>query len=68
VNHGERWNSIPMQKLGNSYRGSVPANYTNSPYPMQYYFELHTKDAATLHPPLNPTLSNQPYYSVKPTS
>jgi hypothetical protein len=68
VNHGERWISVPMQKAGHSYRGGVPASYTNSPYPVQYYFELHTKDAATLHPPLNPTLSNQPYYSVMPTS
>jgi hypothetical protein len=66
VNHGERWNSVPMQKAGSSYSGVVPASYTNSPYPMQYYFELHTIDAATLHPPLNPTLSNQPYYSVMP--
>jgi hypothetical protein len=68
VNHGERWISTPMQKTGNTYSGVVPASYTNSSYPMQYYFELHTKDAATLHPPFNPTLSNQPYYSVMPES
>ena len=68
VNHGERWISVPMRQSGDSYRGVVPASYTNSPYPMQYYFELHTKDAATLHPPFNPTLSNQPYFSVMPAS
>jgi hypothetical protein len=68
VNHGERWISTPMQKTGSTYSGVVPASYTNSSYPMQYYFELHTKDAATLHPPFNPTLSNQPYYSAMPAS
>jgi hypothetical protein len=64
VNHGERWLSVPMQKSGNSYSVAVPASYTNSPYPMQYYFELRTVDAAMLHPPFNSTLSNQPYYTV----
>jgi hypothetical protein len=62
VNHGERWVSAPMQKTGEAHSGSIPASYTSSPYPLQYYFELRTTDAATLHPPFNPTFSNQPYY------
>jgi hypothetical protein len=33
-----------------------------TPYPLQYYFEFRTADAATLHPPFNPTFSNKPYY------
>lgn len=64
VNQGERWSSAPMQKSGSTCSFSIPASYTGSPYPMQYYFELHTKDHATLHPPFNPTLSNQPYYAI----
>jgi hypothetical protein len=64
VNHGERWLSAPMQKTGNAHRASVPGSYTNSPYPLQYYFELRMADAAILHPPFNPTLSNQPYYAI----
>jgi|SRR5579871_896545 len=64
VNHGERWLSVPMQKTDNAHCASVPASYTNSPYPLQYYFELHTMEAATLHPPFNSTLSNQPYYAI----
>ncbi len=66
VNQGERWSSVPMQKAANDYVASIPGGYTNSPYPLQYYFELHTADAATLHPPFNPTLSNQPYYAIMP--
>ena len=62
VNHGERWLSTPMQQTGASHNSAIPAAYTDSPYPLQYYFELHTAAAATLHPAFNPTLSNQPYY------
>ena len=41
----------------------IPAKYTQSPYPLQYYFELRSKDAATLYPALNATLSNHPYFA-----
>jgi hypothetical protein len=64
VNHGERWLSLPMLKTGNAHNGLISGSYTNSPYPLQYYFELRTKDAATLHPAFNPTFSNQPYYVI----
>jgi hypothetical protein len=68
VNHGERWLSTPMQHVesrsGDLHSAAIPAAYTDSPYPLQYYFELHAADAATLHPAFNPTLSNQPYYSI----
>jgi hypothetical protein len=64
VNHGERWLSTPMQHQGTMHKAAIPAAYTRSPYPLQYYFELHTATAATLHPAFNPTLSNQPYYAV----
>jgi hypothetical protein len=55
-----------MQKARNVHSASVAGSYTNSPYPLQYYFELHTVNAATLHPPFNPTFSNQPYYAIMP--
>lgn len=64
VNQGERWLSVPMNRSGDAHSATIPQSYTNSPYPLQYYFEFHTADAATLHPPFNPTLSNQPYYAI----
>jgi hypothetical protein len=64
VNHGERWLSTPMKQTGAAHTAAIPAAYTDSPYPLQYYFELHTATAATLHPAFNPTLSNQPYYAI----
>ena len=64
VNHGERWLSTPMQRTASVHTAAIPAAYTNSPYPLQYYFELRTAISATLHPPFNPTLSNQPYFAI----
>jgi hypothetical protein len=64
VNQGERWRSTPMQRSGANHAASIPADYTQSPFPLQYYFELRTTAAATLYPALNPTLSNQPYFAI----
>jgi hypothetical protein len=64
VTHGERWLSTPMQHTNLTHTAPIPAAYTDSPYPLQYYFELRTATSATLHPAFNPTLSNQPYYAI----
>ena len=64
VNHGERWRSTPMQSAAATHTAAIPAAYTASPYPLQYYFELHTVSSAGFHPALNETLSNQPYFAI----
>jgi hypothetical protein len=53
-----------MRRAGNSFAAHIPGAYTGSPYPLQYYFELHSASAAVLDPAFNATLSNQPYYAV----
>ncbi|HZP05300.1 MAG TPA: hypothetical protein VFB43_10395 [Terracidiphilus sp.] len=65
VNQAERWRSVEMSSSGGNYSAAIPADYTQSPYPLQYYFALaHAADSAWLYPGLNPTLSNQPYYAI----
>ena len=64
VNHAERWRSEPMRRAGAEFTAAIPGDYTASPYPLQYYFELRTATAAVLHPAFNTTLSNQPYYAL----
>jgi hypothetical protein len=64
VNHGERWRSVSMQHSAGSHSAAIPADYTNSLYPLQYYFELRTASDASLYPALNSTWSNQPYYAI----
>jgi hypothetical protein len=65
VNQGERWLSVDMQSGSGGYTASIPGDYTDSPYPLQYYFELRGgSGAAWFHPAFNSTLSNQPYYAI----
>ncbi|MGB6743500.1 MAG: hypothetical protein WBE38_07540, partial [Terracidiphilus sp.] len=65
VNQAERWLWAEMQSGDGGYTAAIPADYTQSPYPLQYYFELaHANNAASLYPGFNATLSNQPYYAI----
>ena len=64
VNHGERWRSLAMSQEGDSFRAAIPGAYTNSPYPLQYYFVLQSGAQAALYPGFNASLSNQPYFAV----
>jgi hypothetical protein len=65
VNQGERWLSVQMQPSHNGYGAVIPADYTNSVFPLQYYFAFQRgTDAAWLYPAFNATLSNQPYYAI----
>jgi hypothetical protein len=66
VNQAERFQSAEMQAAGNTYRASIPGAYTDSPYPLQYYFELREGPArAWLHPGFAPDLANQPYFVLR---
>ncbi|HEV2126695.1 MAG TPA: hypothetical protein VGW38_28380, partial [Chloroflexota bacterium] len=48
------------------YRATIPVTYTDSPYPLVYFFHIRdASDRAWLHPGLDETLSNQPYYLLR---
>ena len=65
VNQAERWQSIAMEKEHRAFHSPIPGDYTNSPFPLQYYFELRRGTAeAWLYPAFNSTLSNQPYFAI----
>jgi len=69
VNHAERYETVEMQLTGKSFRATIPADYTDSLYPLQYYFEL--KDGskkAWLFPGFTAELTNQPYFVIRMTS
>jgi hypothetical protein len=65
VTQAERFQTVEMQKQDTRYRASIPGAYMESPYPVQYYFELKTAAWATLHPGFSVNLDNQPYYVVR---
>jgi hypothetical protein len=66
VNQAERWQSAAMDRKGQSYLATIPAAYSDSPYPLQYYFELKlAPDRAWLYPGFPADLAGQPYFVIR---
>jgi hypothetical protein len=64
VNQAETWRTVEL-------RGSaqIPASYTQTEYPIQYYFEVKAGPANTLlHPGLPKDFSHPPYYIIRQNS
>jgi hypothetical protein len=64
VNQAERYGVAEMKSREGAYRAVIPAAYTQSPFPLQYYFELKGAGQVWLHPGFAPALDNQPYFVV----
>jgi hypothetical protein len=65
VNHAERFETEEMHILGSGYQATIPATYTDTQYPIQYYIELKDgPDKAWLYPGFMPDFANQPYFVV----
>lgn len=65
VNQGDRFQALLMQPSGKRFLATIPADYTNSSYELQYYFEIqHAPGSASLYPGFAPDLANQPYFVV----
>ncbi|MDP9175675.1 MAG: hypothetical protein M3O30_17670 [Planctomycetota bacterium] len=70
VNQAELYKSVEMQRQGDVYQASIPADYTNSPFSLQYYFELRqavvpAPSAVTqgaMYPGFGADFTGQPYY------
>jgi hypothetical protein len=66
VNQADEYQIAKMSEQGGRFRAVIPAEYTDSPYPLMYYFELHDPGGrAWLYPGLNQDLTNQPYFVVR---
>jgi hypothetical protein len=66
VNQAERWQREPMKSDGRLWRAAIPAEYTQAPYAMQYYFELkEAPESAALYPGFGEQLTGQPYFVVR---
>ncbi len=66
VNQADHYHVVEMARSGATYRTIIPADYTNSPYALEYFFELRNQSGqAWLYPGSNATLDNQPYYVVE---
>jgi hypothetical protein len=66
VNQAERWRDTAMEGRDRVFHAEIPADYTQSRYPLEYYFELRDgSESAALYPGFNAELSNQPYFVVR---
>ena len=66
VNQAERYQMVEMRLQSGTHRASIPAAYTDSRFPLQYYFELREGlDRASLYPGFMPDLANVPYFVVR---
>jgi hypothetical protein len=55
-----------MKNGAEGWSATIPAVYTDSPFPLQYFFELRA-GASWLYPSLGTNFCNQPYFFVKPS-
>ena len=65
VDQAERWQNMPMTWRDQAYRATIAADYSRSPYPLQYYFEVREGSASSLYPGFGPALNGQPYFLVR---
>ncbi len=66
VNQAEHYEVAQMQPQGGKLLATIPASYTDSKYPLQYYFEVRqSPEKAWLYPGFNAEQTNQPYYVVR---
>jgi hypothetical protein len=66
VNQAETWQMIEMELSGADYHAVIAADYTDSPFPLQYHFQIRADSgSAWLHPGLEPGWHGQPYFVVR---
>ena len=65
VNQSKKWIKRKLVKIKNVYNVTIPANFTDTDYPIQYYFEFENKQFSSFAPGFNKFLSNQPYYLLR---
>ncbi len=66
VNQAEPYCVEEMELRENSCRAVIPGDYTNSPYPLMYYFDLRESvNRVALYPGFTADLTNQPYFVIR---
>jgi hypothetical protein len=67
AHQAEAWREMPMTLDGETCRAAIPAAYTETLYPITYYFEISGPNGdATISPGLGEHLDQMPYYVSRP--
>jgi hypothetical protein len=64
INQAERWKSAEMTRDGNGYAATIPSDYTDSKFHLQYFVSSRRGGRSVLSPGLKDNLSNEPYYTA----
>ena len=66
VNQADNWQVLPMEVKDSHLEATIPAAYTQTKFPLQYYFGLNkTDNGSTLFPGFDSSLANEPYFVVR---
>jgi len=66
VNQAERYHTSTMEGTSRKRRATIPSAYTDSAYPLEYYFEIAISSGVkVLYPGLSAALTQQPYFVVR---
>ena len=66
VNQAEPWQSVPATKEGETWHAAIPADYTASTYPLQYYAEVwRGPEEGRLYPGFAAWPDPQPYLVLR---
>jgi len=65
VNQSIKWEKIKLIRNSINLSAIIPAAYTKTLFPLQYYFEIRNKEKSLFSPGFNMNLSNQPYYIIR---
>jgi hypothetical protein len=66
VNQAEAWRSEPMEPENGTWRASIPSDYADTGFPLQYYFSYNDPAGrASLYPGLGGDLTGQPYFVLR---
>lgn len=66
VNQAESYITVEMARQGAQFAATVPAAYTQTQFPIEYYFTAAEENGETgLYPGLGSELTQQPYFVVR---
>ena len=65
VNQSKKWVKKKLIKTNGYYKSKISKTFTETIYPIQYYFEFTGQFYSSFSPGFNNYLSNQPYYLIR---
>lgn len=66
VDQAERFEKVAMRLTNQTFSAAIPASYTDTQFPLEYYFEIRESPSrAAVYPGLSAQLTQQPYFVVR---